>query len=43
MRSGSVNVMYVTFGGVTRLTHFFQLIEVLTALGNRPQIAFNSQ
>jgi hypothetical protein len=42
MRSGSVNVMCITFGGFTLLTHFYQLFEVLTASGNWPQPAFNS-
>jgi hypothetical protein len=31
MRSGSVNVMCITFGGFTLLTHIYQLFEVLTA------------
>jgi hypothetical protein len=42
MRSGSINVMCVTFGGFTLLTRFFQLFEVLTAPANEPQAAFNS-
>jgi hypothetical protein len=35
MRSGSVNVMCITFGGFTLLTHFYQLFEVLTAPGKQ--------
>jgi hypothetical protein len=42
MRSGSVNVMCITFGGFTLLTHFYQLFEALTAPGNKSQAASNS-
>jgi hypothetical protein len=42
MRSGSFNVIYITFGDFTLLSHFSQPFEVLTASGNPRQRAFNS-
>jgi hypothetical protein len=42
MRSGSFNVIYITFGDFTLLGHFSQPFEVLTAAGNPRQAAFNS-
>jgi hypothetical protein len=32
MRSGSFNVMYITLGGFTLLSHFYQLFEALTTM-----------
>jgi hypothetical protein len=42
MRSGSVNVICITFGGFTLPSHFRQRFEVLTAVRKRRQIAFNN-
>jgi hypothetical protein len=42
MRSRSVNVMFITFDGLTLLNHFCQLFEALTSAGNRRQVACNN-
>jgi hypothetical protein len=42
MRSGSVNVISITFGDFTLPSHFSQLFEALTAAKNRRWVAFNS-
>ena len=39
MRSGSVNVMYVTFGDFTRLIHFHKLLQAFNPAEQRPRIA----
>jgi hypothetical protein len=42
MRSGSGNVMCITFDGLTLLDQFCQPFEAFTAAGNPRQAAFNS-
>jgi hypothetical protein len=42
MRSGSVNVICITFGDFTLPSHFCQLFEALIAVNNRRRVAFNS-
>jgi hypothetical protein len=42
VRSGSFNVIYVTFGGFTLPNHFYELFEVLTSVRNRQEVAFVS-
>jgi hypothetical protein len=42
MRSGSVNVIYITFGGFALLAHFLQLFEVLTSVQNWREVVFKS-
>jgi hypothetical protein len=42
MRSGSVNVIFITFSDFTLPSHFIQLFEVLTATQNRRRGDFNS-
>jgi hypothetical protein len=42
MRSGSFNVIYITFGDFTLLGHFSQPFEVVAATRNPLQPAFNS-
>ena len=39
MRSGSVNVMYVTFGDFTRLIHFHKLLQAFNPAEQRRRIA----
>jgi len=42
MRSGSVNVICITFGGFTLPSHFYQAFEVVTDAINWHRAAFNS-
>jgi len=42
MRSGSVNVICITFGGFTLPSHFSQAFEVVTDAINWHRAAFNS-
>jgi hypothetical protein len=42
MHSGSVNVIYITVGGFTLLSHFCKLFEVVAAVKQQLQVAFNS-
>jgi hypothetical protein len=42
MRSGSINVISITFGGFTLLNHFSQSFEALTAVSEPREAAFNS-
>jgi hypothetical protein len=42
MRSGSFNVTYITLGNFTRLRHFCEYFEMLTATPKLRQAAFNS-
>jgi hypothetical protein len=42
MRSGSVNVICITFGDFTLPSHFSQLFEALTIAKIRRRVAFNS-
>jgi hypothetical protein len=42
MRSGSVNVMFITFGDFTLPSHFSQAFELLTVTIQRRRGAFNS-
>jgi hypothetical protein len=43
MRSGSVNVICITFGGSTLPSHFHQAFEAVTDVTNWRRAAFNSQ
>jgi hypothetical protein len=42
MRSGYFNVTYITLGNFTRLGHFYEPFEALTASQKLRQAAFNS-
>jgi hypothetical protein len=42
MRSGSVNVICITFGGLTLPSHFSQAFEAVTESVNERRAAFNS-
>jgi hypothetical protein len=42
MRSGSFNVIYITFSGFTLPGHFCELFEELTVAKPTQQVAFNS-
>ncbi len=42
MHSGSVNVICLTLGGFTLLSHFCQLFQVFAVVKQQRQVAFNS-
>jgi hypothetical protein len=42
MRSGSVNVIFITFGNFTLPSQFSQAFEALTTTVGRRRVAFNS-
>jgi hypothetical protein len=43
MRSGSVNVIFITLANFTLPSHFYLLFEALTAVEYRRRVASNSQ